>query len=197
MELVLRPDGRQDAAVLAAIYNSNPEFLLHHLGRKRVDEAFLLSELDEMAGAGFVTLLVTQGRGGPALAAADVRGGEEAYLSLLILHRDAQGHGLGRQCAALLEEHLRASGSRRVRIDVVDDHPGNPLPFWQRMGYEGSQRVALTWGDKTSSALGYINEGNTATFLGKSSTDARGVKWYKIKYDGVTGWISSRYSKIV
>ena len=153
MELVLRPAGRQDAAVLAAIYNSNPEFLLHHLGRDRVDEAFLLSELEEMAGAGFVTLLITQGRDGSALAAADVRGGEEAYLSLLILHRDAQGHGLGRQCAALLEEHLRAGGNRRVRIDVVDDHPGNPLPFWRRMGYEGSQRVALTWGDKTSSAL--------------------------------------------
>ena len=105
MELVLRPAGRQDAAVLAAIYNSNPEFLLHHLGRDRVDKAFLLSELEEMAGAGFVTLLITQGRDGPALAAADVRDGEEAYLSLLILHRDAQGHGRGRQCAALLEEH--------------------------------------------------------------------------------------------
>lgn len=153
MELVLRPAGRKDAAVLAAIYNSNPEFLRHHLGRERVDEAFLLSELEEMSRVGFVTLLITQGRNGPALAAADVRCGQEAYLSLLILHRDAQGHGLGRQCAALLEEHLRAGGSRRVRIDVVDDHPGNPLPFWQRMGYEGSERVALTWGDKTSSAL--------------------------------------------
>ena len=86
-------------------------------------------------------------------AAADVRGGEEAYLSLLILHRTAQGRGMGRRCAALLEDHLRAGGSRRVRIDVVDDHPGNPLPFWRRLGYEGSERVALTWGEKTSSAL--------------------------------------------
>ena len=87
------------------------------------------------------------------MAAADVRGGEEAYLSLLILHHTAQGRGMGRRCAALLEEHLRAGGSRRVRIDVVDDHPGNPLPFWRRLGYEGSEQVALTWGEKTSSAL--------------------------------------------
>ena len=49
--------------------------------------------------------------------------------------------------------------------------------------------------NKTSSALGYINEGNTATFLGKSSTDARGVKWYKIKYKGTTGWVSSMYAE--
>lgn len=153
MELALRPADERDMAVLAAIYNSNPEFLRHHLGREQVDETFLMSELEEMADAGFVTLLITQGRNGPTVAAADVRSGKEAYLSLLILHRGAQGHGLGRQCAALLEDHLRAGGSRRVRIDVVDDHPGNPLPFWQRMGYEGSQRVALTWGDKTSSAL--------------------------------------------
>ncbi len=49
--------------------------------------------------------------------------------------------------------------------------------------------------NKNSSALGYISEGKTATFLGKSSTDARGVKWYKIKYDGITGWVSSKYSE--
>lgn len=153
MELFLRPAGRRDAAALSAIYNSNPGFLAHHLGRERVDEAFLLSELEEMAGAGFASYLITQGEGGPAVAAADVRGGEEAYLSLLILHRTAQGRGMGRRCAALLEDHLRAGGSRRVRIDVVDDHPGNPLPFWRRRGYEGSERVALTWGEKTSSAL--------------------------------------------
>ena len=136
MELFLRPAGRRDAAALAAIYNSNPGFLAHHLGRERVDEAFLLSELEEMAGAGFASFLITEGEGGPAVAAADVRGGEQAYLSLLILHRTAQGRGLGRRCAALLE-----------------DHPGNPLPFWRRLGYEGSERVALTWGEKTSSAL--------------------------------------------
>lgn len=153
MELFLRPADRRDAATIAAIYNSNPDFLIHHLGRERVDEAFLLSELDAMAGAGFASLLITEGEGGPAVAAADVRDGEEAYLSLLILDRAAQGHGLGRRCAALLEEHLRAAGSRRVRIDVVDGHPGSPLPFWRRMGYEGGGRVRLTWGDKTSDAL--------------------------------------------
>ena len=153
MALFLRSADRRDTAVLTAIYNSNPEFLLHHLGREQVEEAFLASELEEMARAGFSSLLITEGADGPAVAAAHVRGGEEAYLSLLILDRAAQGHGLGRRCAALLEDHLRSGGSRRVRIDVVDGHPGSPLPFWLRLGYTGGERVSLTWGGKTSSAL--------------------------------------------
>ena len=75
MALFLRSADRRDTAVLTAIYNSNPEFLLHHLGREQVEEASLASELEEMARAGFSSLLITEGADGPAVAAADVRGG--------------------------------------------------------------------------------------------------------------------------
>ena len=51
--------------------------------------------------------------------------------------------------------------------------------------------------DKTSSKLGFISAGTTVTYLGKSSVDSRGVRWYKIKYNGTTGWVSSMYAKIV
>jgi len=35
------------------------------------------------------------------------------------------------------------------------------------------------------------------TFSGKgSSVDSRGVRWYKVSYNGGTAWISSKYSKI-
>ncbi len=51
--------------------------------------------------------------------------------------------------------------------------------------------------NKTSSKLGYISSGKTVTYLGKSSVDSRGVRWYKIKYNGTTGWVSSMYAKIV
>lgn len=50
--------------------------------------------------------------------------------------------------------------------------------------------------DKESSALGAIEEGNTGSYLGASATDSRGVKWYKVKYNGVTGWVSSRYAQL-
>lgn len=50
--------------------------------------------------------------------------------------------------------------------------------------------------DKTSTKLGYIAEGKTATYLGKTSTDSRGVQWYYISYKGTKGWISSMYSRL-
>ncbi len=54
---------------------------------------------------------------------------------------------------------------------------------------------------RTGAGLGYakitvIPESTTVTYLGKTSTDVRGIKWYKVKYDGKTGWVSSKYSKI-
>lgn len=51
--------------------------------------------------------------------------------------------------------------------------------------------------NKTSDKLGFMAEGKTATYLGKSSTDSRGVKWYYVSYNGVKGWVSSKYSKLV
>lgn len=51
--------------------------------------------------------------------------------------------------------------------------------------------------DKTSGKLGYIKSGNTATYLGKSSVDSRGIRWYYIEYKGTKGWVSSMYSKLV
>ena len=37
-------------------------------------------------------------------------------------------------------------------------------------------------------------EGDEADYLGKSSTDSRGVVWYKISWYGDVGWVSSRYT---
>ena len=51
--------------------------------------------------------------------------------------------------------------------------------------------------NKNSDKLGFINEGKTATYLGSAKKDSRGIVWYKVKYNGVTGWVSSMYSKLV
>ena len=50
--------------------------------------------------------------------------------------------------------------------------------------------------NKESAALGYISSGETVKYLGSKKKDSRGVVWYKIKYDGMTGWVSSKYSKL-
>ena len=44
--------------------------------------------------------------------------------------------------------------------------------------------------------MGVINKGSTVEFLGEVKYDNRKVGWYKVRYKGKTGWISSKYSKI-
>ena len=41
-----------------------------------------------------------------------------------------------------------------------------------------------------------IASGRKLEYLGKSSVDSRGVRWYRVRYDGSTGWVSSRYAKL-
>ena len=48
----------------------------------------------------------------------------------------------------------------------------------------------------TGTDLGTMANGQTATYLGQSSTDDRGVVWYYVNYNGTVGWVSSRYSKL-
>lgn len=67
-----------------------------------------------------------------------------------------------------------------------------------------SSYIVATGGDLTvrkspslsGTRLGTLFEGDTATYLGSKSTDDRGVVWYKISYDGSTGWVSSKYAKL-
>jgi len=44
--------------------------------------------------------------------------------------------------------------------------------------------------------IGLLKKGQSATYLGDSSVDNRGVVWYKISFNGKTGWVSSRYTKV-
>ncbi len=64
--------------------------------------------------------------------------------------------------------------------------------------------VMATGGDsnvRTGAGLGYssigcLYEGESAAYLGNSMTDARGVLWYQISFDGRSAWVSSRYTTL-
>ena len=43
---------------------------------------------------------------------------------------------------------------------------------------------------------GVIKAGKTATYLGSTKKDARGVAWYKVSFNSKTGWVSSKYGKL-
>ena len=45
-------------------------------------------------------------------------------------------------------------------------------------------------------SLGTIHTGETAKYLGETKKDERGVAWYKVSFNGKTGWVSSKYAKL-
>ena len=44
-------------------------------------------------------------------------------------------------------------------------------------------------------SIGTLHKGEEARYLGKSTTDERGVVWYKIDWKGRGAWVSSMYTK--
>lgn len=44
-------------------------------------------------------------------------------------------------------------GANIIRVDVVNDHEPNVIPFWEKMGFVGQREERLTWGDKESTVL--------------------------------------------
>lgn len=47
------------------------------------------------------------------------------------------------------------------------------------------------------SSRGTMPSGRTATYLGSRKKDGRGVYWLKIRYNGKTGWVSTKYAYVV
>ena len=71
--------------------------------------------------------------------------------------------------------------------------------------YSGGSVVRGVNGDsylRTGPGLGYdrtgkvLHRGESATYLGSTSVDSRGVAWYKVRFDGREGWVSSRYTRL-
>lgn len=44
--------------------------------------------------------------------------------------------------------------------------------------------------------IGLMKEGQKGTYLNSSSVDERGVTWYRVNFNGKTGWVSSRYTDV-
>lgn len=76
----------------------------------------------------------------------------------------------------LTEEMLEeiAGGKKIIATGSVKIHSGPGLDF---------------------AVIGYLRKGDSLTYDGASQKDNRGVRWYRVKYQGSFGWVSSRYSK--
>ena len=85
----------QDVQRITEIYNSNTEFLLHHLGRERVDRHFIAREMEEMRCVGFLSCVLVERESGRCVGVLD--------------HGRGKGHWDGLH--GCLEETVRGRGS--------------------------------------------------------------------------------------
>ena len=50
-------------------------------------------------------------------------------------------------------DYKRKEKRASIRIDVVNDYPGNVVPFWEKLGFAGNETITLEWGNKKSNAV--------------------------------------------
>jgi len=133
------------------IYNSNTDFLMHHLGENHIDESFLKNELEEMLAHGFTSNYILVDNEPIGILDYMINAEGYVYLSLMMITKEKQKNGLGSAVYDFFENMVRDSGAQIIRIDVVDDYENNVLPFWEKMEFEAKRRDELTWGNKKSS----------------------------------------------
>lgn len=143
---IFREIQAEDLNQLLDIYNSNTEFLIHHLGRERVDSHWLLEELKEMKVSNFRSLGVIDEEQNKLVGHFDFKVAEEAYLSLFMLDKSLQNSGLGSHLYRLFEqESLEKSHS--IRIDVVKGYNHKVKDFWIKQGFTVDKEIDLEWND--------------------------------------------------
>lgn len=149
----IRPSQADDCASIVEIYNSNPQFLLHHLGTERIDEAFVIKEIANMREMYFTSSVIIDIESGSICGVLDYKSREEVYLSLMMLKADMQGQGLGSDIYAYFEEMMLQEGQKCIRIDVINDYDNNLITFWKKYGFLECGNTVLEWGNKKSNAV--------------------------------------------
>ena len=61
---------------------------------------------------------------------------------------------------------------------------------------EGGDAYIRSTGSLSGAELAVLKEGYSATYLNERTVDERGVVWFKVSYNGTTGWISARYASL-
>ena len=118
-----------------------------------VDEAFVSEEAVTMKKVGFHSCVIVNEETQTVQGVLDYKPDDEVYLSLIMLVADLQGKGIGKKIYSLFEAQMSRENRASVRIDVVNDYPGNVVPFWEKLGFAGNETITLEWGNKKSNAV--------------------------------------------
>lgn len=147
-----------DAAAIADVYASNHSFVQAHLQGRAVTEAWILQEQAQMKQAKFISAKLVEKDSGKIVGVLDFCVKKEAYLSLLMFHKDVQGSGAGAEVFRGFETYACTKGAQSIRLEVVLDDPQTAFPFWKKQGFVPVEEVTLHWGDVTLKALQMVKK---------------------------------------
>jgi GNAT superfamily N-acetyltransferase len=146
----VQPTDIQD---IVSLYNSNKEFIQHHMGTDHVTPDWVLNEWESMKESGFLSYKAVEKEFGNLIGILDCKVGEETYLSLLIIHGDAQNQGIGKQIYDAFEEYAKLAHSKSIRLDVVTKYSDNVERFWSKRGFVKVRDIELNWSGVTLPAV--------------------------------------------
>lgn len=72
---------KESFSQIAEVYNSNPEFLRHHIGLEQIDVDWVSNEWDEMEKVGFACCKIVENQMGNVAGLIDFKLSEQTYLS--------------------------------------------------------------------------------------------------------------------
>ncbi len=150
---IIRDAVEKDYGDIVKIYNSNKDFLIHHLGVEHVDEAFIKREIATMKAVGFRSSVIVNQEDLSVQGVLDYKPEREVYLSLIMLASNLQGKGIGTDIYFQFETDMIKDGATSLRIDVVNDYQDNLVSFWSKRGFRQAENIVLEWGNKKSNAV--------------------------------------------
>ena len=142
-----------DIEEICEIYNSNEHFLLNHMNVNNVTSKWMLVEITCARKTGFKSCKIVDKASGKKIGIVDFKFGEETYLSLLMIHNDFRGKGIGKVFFINFEEYLKSLKGKSIRIDVGTGYDNSVFDFWDKNGFISFQDVKLNWAGNILSAV--------------------------------------------
>ncbi|WAH40024.1 GNAT family N-acetyltransferase [Alicyclobacillus fastidiosus] len=141
----IEPIQMVDVENVVEIYNSNTQFLRHHIRDNQVTFQWVVEELESMKSLGFSSCKVLRKDVQKIVGIIDFKIDEESYLSLLMIHKDYANRGFGKQIYKAFEEYAISRHSKRIRLDVVTGYNDKVFHFWLENGFDKVENITLNW----------------------------------------------------
>ncbi|MFQ9310508.1 MAG: GNAT family N-acetyltransferase [Paraclostridium sordellii] len=143
----------KDYEEIIKIYNSNEQFLNIHQDTKSITTDWLDKEMKTMKKEGFLSYKIVEKTSNQIIGIIDFKISNQSYISLIIIHRNHQNKGLGKEVYNLIENYLKQRNSLSIKIDVVKNYNKNVINFWLENGFEIIEEISLNWNGKVLNAL--------------------------------------------